>query len=113
MQQQMISMDNYEEFFFLAADGELDAAQQQALQRFLQEHPGLESEFSELAFLKLVPDKTLVFEDKVSLLKDAPRKRVITLATTWKAFAAAASIGLLIWSGIRISTSHRDANGGQ
>ena len=112
MQQQMITIDNYEEFFFLAADGELDEAQQQALQRFLREHPQLESEFREAASLKLAPDETLQFEDKASLLKEAPKRRVIPLSNAWKAFAAAASISLLIWAGYHSSKSEEEVHGG-
>jgi hypothetical protein len=48
-----IHLGNYEEFFILYMDNELDAAQKQEVEEFLELHPDLRSEFDILMSLKL------------------------------------------------------------
>ena len=99
-QQGMITMDNYEEYLYLEADGELNDAEKEMLQRFLEEHPGLSAELEELRSVRLLPDVTLSFEEKDSLLRATPRVRALGIPSAWKVMAAAASLGLLIWLGL-------------
>lgn len=62
-----INRNNYEEFFILHLDNELNAEQQQALQLFLQQNPDLQAELDLLSGTKLSVDETVVFPDKALL----------------------------------------------
>lgn len=62
-----INRNNYEEFFILHLDNELNAEQQQALQLFLQQNPDLQAELDLLSGTKLSIDETVVFPDKALL----------------------------------------------
>lgn len=92
----MITRDNYEEYLMLEADGELDAAGQQALQDFMETHPELEAERGQWHAVKLQPDPALRFPDQERLLKPAftVRKRIIPF--TLSAAAAVLLFALLI-----------------
>jgi anti-sigma factor RsiW len=60
----IINRNNYEEYFILHLDNELNAEQQQALQHFLQQNPDLKAELDLLSGTKLSVDETVVFPDK-------------------------------------------------
>lgn len=62
-----INRNNYEEFFILHLDNELNAEQQQALTLFLQQNPDLQAELDLLSGTKLSVDETVVFPDKALL----------------------------------------------
>lgn len=66
----MINLLNYETFFLLYADGELSLAEQDAVLKFVEEHPLLEEEFNRIKTLKFTPDKDLVKMDKSILKKE-------------------------------------------
>lgn len=61
-----INLDNYEEFFVLYMDGELDAAQRKAVENFIVQQPHLQFEMDALQSTKL-PAENLFF-DKATLL---------------------------------------------
>jgi len=64
-----INQHNYEEFFLLYADGELSAAEKQAVDQFVAENPSLEAELVLFLEMKLDGD-ALVFEEKESLYRN-------------------------------------------
>ncbi len=64
-----INRHNYEEYFILYLDNELDPAQRRAVEDFVQLHPDLKEELDTLLQYKLVPDNTVVFPAKEDLLK--------------------------------------------
>ncbi|MDP3665696.1 MAG: hypothetical protein Q8R50_03380 [Sediminibacterium sp.] len=66
----LINQHNYEEFFLLYADGELSAADKQAVEQFAQANPGLRDELEILQRMKL-PDEVFSFDDKHSLYRYA------------------------------------------
>ena len=68
----MINLLNYETFFLLYADGELSPAEQEAVLKFVEQHPLLEEEFNRIKTLKFSPDKGLVMMDKSALRKEIP-----------------------------------------
>lgn len=93
----MVTMENYEEYLLLHADGELSEAEEQALEAFMQEHPGLRHEMEQYMATKLLPDMEMVYTGKDALLKE-PTK-VVALGQ-WKMYAAAACVVILAAAGI-------------
>lgn len=61
-----VSLDNYEEYFVLHIDGELNPTQTEALLAWLEQHPHLQEEFRLLQSTKLTPEVFSI--DKESLL---------------------------------------------
>ena len=64
-----INQHNYEEFFLLYADGELSAADRQAVEQFAQANPGLADELEMLLQIRL-GDEPVLFEGKESLYRN-------------------------------------------
>jgi hypothetical protein len=67
----VITRDNYEVYFVMYVDNELEAAERKAVERFLQQHPDLEEELVMLQQSVLRPDEQIVFEQKELLFRDA------------------------------------------
>jgi hypothetical protein len=61
---------NYEEFFLLYIDNELNPAERRAVEAFVQENPDLEEELTMLKQSLLKPDESVVLEDKSVLFKE-------------------------------------------
>src|SRR5690349_12472735 len=64
-----INRHNYEEFFILYMDNELNADQRRAVEDFVSNHPDLKEELDTLLQYKMTPDETIVFPVKEELLK--------------------------------------------
>ena len=69
-----INRHNYEEFFLLYIDNELNVDQKKQVELFVQENPDLEEELVMLKQSRLIPDDSIVFDRKHLLMKeeDAP-----------------------------------------
>lgn len=59
---------NYEEYFILYLDNELDSESRREVEAFAQANPDLKAELDQLLQSKLSPDTDIVFENKDSLL---------------------------------------------
>lgn len=64
-----ITRHNYEEFFIQYMDNELSSDHRSMVEAFVQLHPDLKEELEILMQYKLVPDESVVFANKVSLIK--------------------------------------------
>jgi hypothetical protein len=64
-----ITRHNYEEYFLLYVDNELNVTQRKAVETFLQENPDLRSELTMLQEAVLPADDQIMFSNKESLLK--------------------------------------------
>lgn len=64
-----INISNYESFLLSYIDGELNEAEQAALELFLQEHPQFRQELELLEGTRLVPDETVSFGNKAALYR--------------------------------------------
>ncbi|HYM95134.1 MAG TPA: hypothetical protein VET23_13405 [Chitinophagaceae bacterium] len=64
-----INRHNYEEFFILYMDNELNDGQRHMVEAFVQEKPDLKEELDILLQSKLIPDNSIVFESKGELIK--------------------------------------------
>jgi len=65
-----IARHNYEEFFLLYIDNELNVEQKKQVEAFVLANPDLEEEFVMLQQSKLVADDSFVFEGKENLMKE-------------------------------------------
>jgi len=61
---------NYEEYFLLYIDNELTVEQMKQVELFVTENPDLEEEFVMLQQSRLIPDDSIVFDDKHLLMKE-------------------------------------------
>ncbi len=64
-----IDRHNYEEYFILYMDNELDSGDRRMVEDFIQKNPDLKEELDILFQYKLVPDTDITFENKGQLLK--------------------------------------------
>lgn len=64
-----INRHNYEEYFILYLDNELNAADRKMVESFAALHPDLKDELDILAQFKLTPDTDIVFDTKEELFK--------------------------------------------
>jgi hypothetical protein len=65
----IIDRHNYEEYFLLYVDNELNVDQKKQVEAFISANPDLEEEFVMLQQSRLVPDDSIVFEGKEMLMK--------------------------------------------
>ena len=65
-----IDRHNYEEYFLLYIDNELTVEQMKQVELFVTENPDLEEELVMLHQSRLIPDDTVVFDDKHLLMKE-------------------------------------------
>jgi hypothetical protein len=63
----MINLSNYEDWFLLYADGELTVAEQEAVLKFVDQHPSLQEEFDLLTSIRFDPEENVQLEDKSTL----------------------------------------------
>ena len=62
-----IDRHNYEEFFILYADNELNAEERSLVEEFVKLHPDLREELDLLSEMKFHPDPNIVYEEKEEL----------------------------------------------
>ena len=79
---------NYEEYFLLSVDNELNETERGHLDYFLETHPALRAEMDLLMRTKLEPDTDLVFANKEILYREEKRRPVVYFYFTRLAAAA-------------------------
>lgn len=82
----LIDRNNYEEFFLLYVDNELNAEDREIVEQFTAQHPDLQQELNLLKETVLVPP-TITFNNKEELYKSDKEERKIGFA--WWRMAAA------------------------
>jgi hypothetical protein len=87
-----ITISNYESFFLLYADNELDAAERTSVENFIAGHPAQQAELALLLSARFPADDRIVFQDHSILLHKEKERRVIPIF--W--FRAAAVVLLLL-----------------
>jgi hypothetical protein len=90
-----IGIDNYEEFFLLYVDNELNESGNDTVEKFVLQQPRLQDEFTLLKQTVLQPEK-IVFPDKKTLYRREER-RVVPYWTRIAAAAAFIGIAALVW----------------
>lgn len=91
----MVTMDNYEEYMIMHADGELQPQEEQALMDFLAAHPQLQGEMDIYSSIRLEPDTNVVFAAKDKLLKPVAETKVIPMPW-YRNYAVAAGVAAAI-----------------
>jgi len=94
-----INRNNYETFFLLYLDRELNPSEMSEVERFVNENADLHKEFSLLRKTILVPAQT-VFDQKELLFRKEDKRRVIPIY--WTRIAAA--VAVLVLGGWLITT---------
>lgn len=89
-----IHAGNYQEYFLLYIDGELNEADRQAVETFVLQQPQLQEEFT-LLKSTVLPEETIVFAGKDSLYRTETRRRAIVVSLRWASVAAAVMIGVV------------------
>ena len=69
IQKMNITRHNYEEFFVLYMDNELGSADRHQVELFIQENADLRQELDWMLHSRLVPDTSVVFDNKDQLMK--------------------------------------------
>lgn len=105
----MITIDNYEEYMIMQADGELQPHEEQALQAFLLEHPQLQAEMDIYSSIRLEPDHSQIYEHKAALLKPEQEKKTIAFPA-FRTYAAAAGIVALLGIGAVVALRNGATN---
>ena len=91
-----ISLSNYEEYFILSVDEELNKTEADEVEKFVLKHPTLQDEFTLLKQTKLAPE-VIEFTGKEALYKTEKERRVVPFG--WmRASVAAAVIGLIAFT---------------
>jgi hypothetical protein len=93
----LITLENYETFFLLYVDEELNAEERRAVEAFVNENLSLQQEFQLLMQTKVEADETIVFPDKNTLFKIPATKRTVVF-TLYRTVAIAAI--LLLAAGV-------------
>jgi hypothetical protein len=86
----MINDSNYEEYFLLYTDNELDKAARNDVEAFASQKPGMLESLQIILQTKLIPDTGIKFEGKEILYKKEEDRRIILLP--WLRMAAAAMV---------------------
>ncbi len=92
-----IHISNYEEYFLLYVDNELNSNEKNEVEKFVLQHPELQNEFTLLKQTQLEKEE-IIFTDKSSLYRKE-RKPFVYLY--WRRIAIAAifiGLGVLIWN---------------
>jgi len=94
---QEINLNNYTEYFLLYVDNELSEAQKQETERFVLQHPQLQTEFTTLQ-QTILPKENIKFTNKEILYKRKNKRRpVIAMWQRVSAVAALLLIAVLVW----------------
>ena len=88
-----ININNYEEFFFLYIDRELDETAKGKVEKFVLQHPQLQEEFTLLKQTVLQPE-AVMFADKSSLYRKEERR--VAYIGFMRMAVAAAVIGIAV-----------------
>ncbi|WP_423737067.1 hypothetical protein [Chitinophaga caseinilytica] len=86
---------NYETVLLEYIDGELSAAEVNALEAFMDEHPALRAELAVWQKARLQPDPAVSFGDKSTLYRHAEKQRVVRMDRRYWWAAAAMLAGSL------------------
>src|SRR6478736_5607655 len=94
-----ININNYEEFFVLYADNELNNEQQISVEKFVYKNPSIQSEFELIQETKLEADNSIVYEGKEELYRYEKDEKVVPFFISIRAWKWAAAAILVLLAG--------------
>jgi hypothetical protein len=94
-----INVNNYEEFFVLYADNELNNEQQMSVEKFVYKNPSVQSEFELIQETKLEADNNIVYEGKEDLYRYEKDEKIVPLFISIRAWKWAAAAILILLAG--------------
>lgn len=86
---------NYEEYFVLYADDELNNEQKDCVEQFVYQHPSFKAEFELIQRARLQPDSQVVYPDKASLYRTENEGEKVVAIRWWRIAVAAVFIVFL------------------
>lgn len=89
-----ISLSNYEEYFLLSTDNELNVQERNDLEQFVLKHPALQQEFTLLEQTRLEP-QLIKYAGKENLYRSERKERRIVPIAWLRMSAAAAILGIV------------------
>lgn len=101
-----IDVLNYEAFFVLYADDELNNDEKAKVEGFVYRNPQYQQEFELLQQVKLQPDRLIVFENKATLYRNEEKGDKVVPFRWWR--MAAAAVVLLIAGLLWLRTNNGD-----
>ncbi len=106
-----VNSDNYEMYFVMYGDNELNESDRRYVEQFVQEHPQFSTEFELIQSARVTPDLSVVFEGKEVLYRhEKPAGRVITMQWMRAVAAAVAFVFMVGTAWIFINDSNSDKN---
>jgi len=108
-EEKSISLSNYEEYFLLFADDELNEQQTAEVESFILMHPKLQNEFTLLKHVRLQPEAIAFAGKEVLYRKERKVRRIVPLALA-RVGAAAAVAGIAYISFIFIYNNSHNKN---
>jgi hypothetical protein len=109
----LVTLQNYETFFLLYLDDELNVAERKAVDDFVHANPSLQQELDILRQARVSPDQSIVYPDKQLLYREAGKEKVVTFSN-WRMLAVAAMLLLalgILWINSTNHTQDRVADG--
>lgn len=105
----IVTEENYESYFLLYADNELNEEEKRETERFAALTPALQQELNLILQTKLTADETILFTNKSVLYKPVVPARIIRIS--WIRMAAAAVVvGIILLAGILLLNKRTSGN---
>jgi hypothetical protein len=89
-----ISLGNFQEYFLLYVDEELNAAEKQSVETFVLQNPELQEEFT-LLKQSVLPAEQVIFKNKEVLYRKEEKRRPVVISLRWASLAAAVMIAVM------------------
>jgi hypothetical protein len=107
-----INLGNFQEYFLLYVDEELNAAEKQSVETFVLQNPELQDEFT-LLKQSVLPAEKVIFRNKEILYRKEENRRPAVISLRWASLAAAVMIAVMAMLWIFNSGDKAESRDGQ